>query len=184
MSIRRSRGRFYPRGYSITELPPAAATVGERDPNTGRFATGNRVGRRKTFKRIGQNLPWLPEESAPEWLAPYIRGAKQHVAELLAEAGDAQSPAINGMAEELAASRMILRGLLSLACSGDKRALAEARAWQRETRSNLLAFTGLIRTASKGQADEFDRWIRLDNERALAEVAAVNDPSDDDGTPG
>lgn len=142
-----SQDELRPRNYAPSALPAAATAAPDRDPRTGRFQPGNQVSRRRKLLRIARSLPWLDAEKCEEWARPYVHGTKAHAVELLAEL-PVQNAMVNPLAEELAAARMVFRGLLALGLAGDGKALEAARAWFREARQHALALEGMARTAA------------------------------------
>ena len=153
--IERSQGELRPRNYGadrLPKMPTAGLTAAERDPTTGQFRPGNTVSRRRKIRRIAKSLPWLDPNEAEPWLAPFLRAAKEHAVDLLAEVSDL-GPIVAGVAEELALARVMARALVQLGAKGDRKALEEARGWLREARQAALALEGLARDRAALQSN-------------------------------
>ncbi len=158
-----SQGKVRPevRVDRLPGVPMTAATAPDRDAATGQWLPGNRASRRraKALKHRGHELLLLDPDKVDEWLAPYVRGGRKHLADVLAELPDDLAANALALAEELAAARMIARGLIALGAAGDQAALREARQWLAQARLHAVALAALVGEHGATSDDDPLGWI-------------------------
>ena len=153
----------------LPDVPVAALTAPDRDPVTKQFVKGNTASRRRAIRRIAKQLPWLTTEGVDEWFKPYIRAAKEHSGDLLADYRDL-GPVVAGLCEELALARVLTRALVAQGVRGDAKALEQARGWMREARGLALSLEACARgRASEGDDEDDIAARRRAFQRRLAE---------------
>lgn len=144
--------------------PPSfsGTTAADHEPGTGRFVAGNRSARRRAVKAAAPVIVGLDPTTCDPWLAPFAKLAGEHAAAMITELG-IESNTLSGLAIDTAAAMAVYRGLLSLGAAGDRKALAEARAWLREARQNVITLTSLHGKEPKRDEDPHADLARLVN---------------------
>jgi hypothetical protein len=144
--LERSQGKLRTRVPNLGLVDPPSftgTTATDHEPVTGRFTRGNRAAQRRAVKASAPIIVGLDPSKCEPWLAPFAHLAGEHAANLIGELG-VSSNTLSGLAIDTAAAMAVYRGLLSLGASGDRKALAEARAWLREARQNVITLTSLV----------------------------------------
>jgi hypothetical protein len=147
----RDKGKLRTRVPNLGLIDPpelSAKTATDHEARTGRFAKGNRAAKRRTMKASAPIIVGLDPDNCEPWLRPFAKLAGEHAAALVGEMR-IESNTLSGLAIDTAAAMAIYRGLLSLGAQGDRKALAEARAWLRETRQNIITLTSLVGDEAK-----------------------------------
>lgn len=121
-------------------LPASELSGPVRDPETGRWAKGNRAWRRRVVKAHAAQLAALDPRTCAAWLRPHVEDGAEYACELAMRFSD---PALARLVLDTAAARVAYNALLGLAGQGDGEALKEARAWLREHRACLTTLTAL-----------------------------------------
>ena len=171
--LERSQGKLRTRVPNLGLVDPpgfSGTTAADHEPVTGRFTPGNRAVRRRTVKASAPIIVGLDPSKCEPWLAPFAVLAGEHAACLITELG-VDSDTLSGLAIDTAAAMAVYRGLLSLGAAGDRKALAEARAWLREARQNVITLTSLVGAQAghgEGAADVELAHAQREFQRTLA----------------
>lgn len=130
-----------------------------KQSGTARRATRASRRRAAALTHRGGELLALDLDDVAEWLQPFVGGGREHLTDLLAELPD--DLAVNALAlvEELAATRMVARGLIRLGATGDQAALREARQWLTQARLHAVALAALIGEHVADSDDDPLAWI-------------------------
>lgn len=147
----RDKGKLRTRVPNLGLIDPpdlSAKTATDHDAKTGQFAAGNRAARRRKMKASAPVIVGLDPAKCEEWLRPFAKLAGEHAANIIGEMR-IESNTLSGLAIDTAAAMAVYRGLLSLGAQGDRKALAEARAWLRECRQNTITLSSLVGNEAK-----------------------------------
>ncbi len=146
------------------------------DTKTGRFAKGNQAHRLRLLKTNARHLIGLNPEKVVPWLRPWVALASADASRLVTENGIEGDTGLMRLAEDVAASHAVFRGLLALGAEGDRTALTEARTWLREHRQSLLT----LRAEARVHAAQAPRSDPTWEAEALERVRKLREPQDGD----